>query len=438
MNFADLGLGEALLKAIADCGYETPTAIQRQAIPRVIAGRDLLGSAQTGSGKTAGFALPLIEMLSRGRHRHRMARALVLEPTRELAAQVLEDFNVYSRFHNIRSVLLTGGVKIEAQKRALLKHMDVIIATPGRLLDIYERGRLLLPDIRYLVIDEADRMLDMGFIPDVERIVGVLPKDRQTLLFSATLDKQVRKIAAAFLRSPETISVTPPSTVAVTVVHQLAKTTRYKKAATLLRLIKDAEEQGGFNQAIVFCNRKRDIDPLVSSLKRDKINAAALHGDMSQPQRTRALEMFRTGKTDILVASDVAARGLDIDTVSHVFNYDVPLTVEDYVHRIGRTGRAGRSGEAITLATDAEAEQLDAIRLQLQKSNKEFGNALPRSEAGTPARRGSRPPQRTKQRPAPPPRKVGKVGKVGDGGGFGDWEVPNFLKVTLTPPEKPR
>ncbi len=452
MKFADLGLGETLLKVVGECGYETPTAIQQQAIPKVLAGDDLLGSAQTGSGKTAGFALPLIEMLGRERSRHRMARALVLEPTRELAAQVLEDFTAYCVYHKLRSVLLTGGIKIDTQERALLKHMDVIIATPGRLLDIYERGRLLLPDIRYLVIDEADRMLDMGFIPDVEKIVKALPKNRQTLLFSATLDPQVKKIAAAFLRNPKTVNVTPPSTVAATVSHHLTKTAGAKKPSVLLQLIKE-NQAVGFDQGIVFCNRKRDIDRLVTSLKRGAMNAEALHGDMSQPRRTHTLELFRRGEVDILVASDVAARGLDIDTVSHVFNYDVPLTVEDYVHRIGRTGRAGRSGKATTIATAGEEEQLEAIQSQLAKNKTSFQEksitvGAPRGvreerrgrgyrEAYNKTGKGGRErrePRFGQKRATPPSPET--MQKAPSGRGFSDGEVPGFLKISLTTPAK--
>ena len=438
MKFTDLRLGESLLKAIEECGYNTPTPIQEQAIPVVLEGGDLLGSAQTGSGKTAGFALPLIELLGRSRSRARMPRALILEPTRELAAQVLEDFIQYGKYHPLNQTLITGGVKPEQQQRALAGHVDIIIATPGRFLDMFERGRLLLTDIRHLVIDEADRMLDMGFIPDVERIVSLLSPRRQTLFFSATFEKQVLAIAKKFLNSPKVINVAPPSTASATVEHRLLRASKARKMAMLIDVIhqvrspaggsasgsggsgsgrgsggsasdgSDGSAEGGmaeggsvegdsaegvsaergFNQAIIFCNRKRDIQPLVAGLTRAKMGVAALHGDINQSQRTETLAAFKAGKTDILIASDVAARGLDIETVSHVFNYDVPQTVEDYIHRIGRTGRAGRSGIAITLATDAEQEQLDAITKQLAKSGKSFqaqgdgGRDSGRGEAG--------------------------------------------------------
>jgi superfamily II DNA/RNA helicase len=363
MQFTDLGLGADVLRAVADAGYQTPTPIQAQAIPYVLMGRDVLGCAQTGTGKTAGFTLPMIEILGRGRAKARMPRSLILEPTRELAAQVAENFDIYGKYHKLTKALLIGGVSYGDQEKLLDRGVDVLIATPGRLLDHFERGRILLNDVKILVIDEADRMLDMGFIPDVERIVKLLPQIRQTLFFSATMPPEIRRLADAFLSSPKEITVSAPASTATTVTQALVTVNSDDKREALRRLL--ASEQ--VKNALIFCNRKRDVDILYRSLKKHGFNAGALHGDMDQSTRTATLEAFKREEITLLVCSDVAARGLDIDDLSHVFNFDVPIHAEDYVHRIGRTGRAGKSGKAFTLAGGDDDKFVSAIEKLIGK-----------------------------------------------------------------------
>src|SRR5499427_7367739 len=357
MEFSELDLSPEVLQAVSDAGYINPTPIQEQAIPHIRRGRDVLGCAQTGTGKTAGFVLPMIDMLAAGRARVRMPRSLILEPTRELATQVAAAFEVYGKHHRLTMALLIGGESFSDQERKLDRGVDVLIATPGRLLDLYGRGKILLTDTRILVIDEADRMLDMGFIPDVERIVGLLPEPRQTLLFSATMPAEIRKLADAFLRDPVEIAVAPPASPAATVVQSLAVIDPRDKREALRRLIRSEDVKN----ALIFCNRKRDVDILFRSLTRHGFDAAALHGDMPQPKRTETLDRFRNGEVQLLVASDVAARGLDIKGMSHVFCFDVPHHAEDYVHRIGRTGRAGREGRSFMLASPEDGDAVAAI-----------------------------------------------------------------------------
>jgi superfamily II DNA/RNA helicase len=364
MSFSHLGLSSEVLRAVEDAGYTTPTPIQDQAIPHVLRGRDVLGCAQTGTGKTASFTLPMIDILAAGRARARMPRSLILEPTRELAAQVAEAFEVYGKYHKLDKALLIGGESFSDQERKLDRGVDVVIATPGRLIDLFERGKILLSDVKILVIDEADRMLDMGFIPDVERIVGLLPRIRQTLFFAATMPPEIRRLADAFLMNPKEISVSPPATTAETVIHALTVVAPHDKREALRRLVSSVDVKN----AIIFCNRKRDVDILHRSLAKHGFNAAALHGDMPQPKRTETLERFRNGEVKFLVASDVAARGLDIEGMSHVFNFDVPSHAEDYVHRIGRTGRAGREGHAFTLATPEDGRYIAAIEHLIGKA----------------------------------------------------------------------
>jgi len=359
-SFSDLGLSQKVLSAVEDAGYTTPTPIQEGAIPLALAHRDLLGIAQTGTGKTASFVLPMLTMLEKGRARARMPRTLILEPTRELAAQVEENFTKYGKYHKLNIALLIGGVSFDEQDRKLERGADVLIATPGRLLDHFERGKLLLTGVDILVIDEADRMLDMGFIPDIERIAKLIPFTRQTLFFSATMPKEIQTLADRFLQNPEEIKVAPPSTTAKNVTQRLvsAPSKDYEKRAVLRDLIR---QQTDLTNAIIFCNRKRDVSELFRSLERHEFSVGALHGDMDQRSRMTMLHNFRNDKIDLLVASDVAARGLDIPAVSHVFNFDVPIHAEDYVHRIGRTGRAGRNGASFTLVTRREKKYVDAI-----------------------------------------------------------------------------
>jgi superfamily II DNA/RNA helicase len=360
MSFANLGLSEKVLSAVAASGYTTPTPIQEQAIPHVLARQDVLGIAQTGTGKTAAFTLPMLTMLEKGRARARMPRTLILEPTRELAAQVEDSFARYGANHKLNVALIIGGVSFDDQDTKLMRGVDVLIATPGRLLDHHERGRLLLTGVELLVIDEADRMLDMGFIPDIERICKLVPFTRQTLFFTATMPPEIRRITEQFLHNPVRVEVARPATTVATTTQQLVKTGRepHDKRDTLRRLIRSADN---LTNAIIFCNRKREVATLHRSLVSHGFSAIALHGDMDQSARTAALDQFRRGEVKLLVASDVAARGLDIPAVSHVFNFDVPHHPDDYVHRIGRTGRAGRSGTAITIVAPADGKAVAAI-----------------------------------------------------------------------------
>ena len=355
--FADLGLSDEVLRAIADMGYRHPTPIQEQAIPVILMTRDVLGVAQTGTGKTAGFTLPMLDILAGSRARARMPRSLILEPTRELALQVAENFVQYGKYLKLTHALIIGGESMSDQKDVLNRGVDVLIATPGRLIDMFERGTILLTDTRILVIDEADRMLDMGFIPDVERIVSLLPKTRQTLFFSATMGPEIKRLADAFLQNPKEITVSRSATVAVGITEGLALVAEHDKREALRRLIRTQNVQN----ALIFCNRKTEVDILHKSLVRHKFSAGALHGDMAQTVRFTTLEKFKAGELRLLVCSDVAARGLDIGGLSHVFNFDVPHHAEDYVHRIGRTGRAGLEGHAFTIAMPEDRMAVEAI-----------------------------------------------------------------------------
>ena len=366
-GFAALGLSDLIVRAVEEKGYRIPTPIQAQAIPVVLMGRDVLGVAQTGTGKTAGFTLPMLDILQGSRARARMPRSLILEPTRELALQVAENFIEYGKHLKLTHALLIGGESVGDQKEVLMRGVDVLIATPGRLMDMFERGGLLLTDTRILVIDEADRMLDMGFIPDVERIVSFLPKTRQTMLFSATMAPEVKRLADAFLQNPKLITVSRSASVATTIVAGLTLVAEHDKREALRRLIRTEDVQN----ALIFCNRKRDVDILYKSLKKHGFSVGALHGDLSQPERFATLGKFKAGELRLLVCSDVAARGLDIGGLSHVFNFDVPIHSEDYVHRIGRTGRAGLTGHAYTLATPDDQRFVEAIE-------KLIGSTIPR------------------------------------------------------------
>ena len=359
MSFDNLGLSPDILSAIKDAGYLEPTPIQEKAIPQALTGRDILGCAQTGTGKTASFTLPMIEILANGRAKARMPRSLILTPTRELATQIAEHFEIYGKYHKLTTALLIGGVSADAQVKKLDRGVDVLIATPGRLLDHFERGRILMTDIKILVIDEADRMLDMGFIPDVRRIVELLPRIRQTLLFSATMGTEIRALADDFLINAKEVSVARSASIAQGVTHSMISVPKYpKEKRAALRKVMAGED---VQSALVFCNRKKDITILRNSLRRHGFEAEELHGDMAQHLRTETLAAYKAGNIKLLVCSDVAGRGLDIEGVSHVFNFDVPNNAESYVHRIGRTGRAGREGRAITLVTSEDSKYLDAI-----------------------------------------------------------------------------
>ncbi|MBV9840862.1 MAG: DEAD/DEAH box helicase [Sphingomonadaceae bacterium] len=357
MTFADLGLSDELLRAVNDAGYNEPTPVQRAAIPPVLMMKDLIAIAQTGTGKTASFVLPMIDILAHGRSRARMPRSLILEPTRELAAQVAENFEKYGKYHKLSMALLIGGVQMGDQVKALEQGVDVLIATPGRLMDLFQRGKILLTGCSMLVIDEADRMLDMGFIPDIEEICTKLPATRQTLLFSATMPPPIKKLADRFLSNPRQIEVARPATANVNIEQMLVPTSTRTKRETLRRLLR-AED---VRTAIIFSNRKTTVRDLAGSLLGHGFAAGQIHGDMEQPERLKELDRFKAGDINILVASDVAARGLDIKGVSHVFNFDVPWHPDDYIHRIGRTGRAGATGKAFTLVTPEDDEAVANI-----------------------------------------------------------------------------
>ena len=379
MNFSDLGLGDGVLKAVEDAGYTTPTPIQEQAIPIVLMGRDILGCAQTGTGKTAGFTLPMIDVLASGRAKARMPRSLILEPTRELAAQVADNFDTYGKYHKLSKALLIGGSSMNEQLKVIDRGPDVLIATPGRLLDLFERGRLLMTDVKILVIDEADRMLDMGFIPDVEKIVSLISPMRQTLFFSATVAPEIRRLADKFLMNPKEITIAKLETSDETITQGLIMVPhgdgrrpgggQKEKRAALRRLI----AQEDVKDALIFCNRKRDIGTLHRSMTKHGYSVGQLHGDMAQPARMEMLQRFKENKFTYMICSDVAARGLDIPALSHVFNFDVPSHAEDYVHRIGRTGRAGLQGHAYTIAVAEDRKYIEAITRLIGKEIPPFG-----------------------------------------------------------------
>ena len=432
-GFAELGLAEPILRAVAEAGYTEPTAIQTQAIPVVLARRDVVGVAQTGTGKTAGFVLPMLHILANGRARARMPRSLILSPTRELATQTSDNFEKYGKHLNLSMALLIGGVGMGEQEKALEKGVDVLIATPGRLLDWFERGKVLLGGVQILVIDEADRMLDMGFIPDVERILTLLTRREQTLLFSATMPPAVRRLADRFLREPVQIEVARSATMAEGVEGFLVPVSGLDKRRALLRLIKDRE----ITKAIVFANRKRDVASLNRFLQSRGLNARDIHGDLEQVHRQATLDAFKADEVDFLVATDVAARGLDISDMPCVINFDVPFNPDDYVHRIGRTGRAGKKGRAFTFATPDEAKLVAAIERLTGKPIARYeleGEAAPaEAEAARPAR-APRAPRRAPRRAeeprvaAEPVREVEPVDELAE---------PAAELAPLTEPQRP-
>lgn len=448
MSFADLGLSDQLLRAVSESGYDTPTAIQTQAIPSVLMMRDVIAIAQTGTGKTASFVLPMIDILAEGRSRARMPRSLILEPTRELAAQVAENFEKYGKYHKLSMALLIGGVSMGDQQKALEKGVDVLIATPGRLMDLFGRGKILLNGCDLLVIDEADRMLDMGFIPDIEEICTKLPTTRQTLLFSATMPPPIKKLADKFLTNPKTIEVARPASTNTLITERLVEVDARKKRDVLRGLIESEQVK----TAIIFCNRKTTVRELAKSLKQYGYKAGEIHGDMDQASRIKELDFFKSGEINILVASDVAARGLDVKGVSHVFNFDAPWHPDDYVHRIGRTGRAGATGTAYTFVTPADEEAIAQIEKLTGHKIERVGKAAiatmdkpeakperaPREKAvreprpareARPAREPRAPrPERT-QKPAPVAQRADVAPDAPDDGWNGP--VPSFLGFKL-------
>ena len=437
-KFTDLDLDPDVLRAVAEAGYENPTPIQEKAIPVALGGRDVLGIAQTGTGKTASFTLPLISLLSKGRARARMPRSLVLAPTRELAAQVAESFETYAKHKKLSMALLIGGVSFKDQDRLIDRGVDVLIATPGRLLDHFERGKLMLTGIEIMVVDEADRMLDMGFIPDIERIFKLTPFTRQTLFFSATMPPEIVRITNEFLQNPERIEVARQATTAETITQVVCefkasrKDRAEKEKRNVLRAVIEAEGEAVTN-GIVFCNRKRDVDIVAKSLQKHGFDAAPIHGDLDQSLRTRTLTSFRDGDLKLLIASDVAARGLDIPAVSHVFNFDVPIHAEDYVHRIGRTGRAGREGKAITICSYGDRKYLEKVEELIKKTIERIEN---------PAKPEPEPKPERSTKPAAAPKSDGKKSRGRREPrrdevvvGMGD-HVPAFLMQELRPKAK--
>ncbi len=441
-TFRDLGLNEALLSALDQAGFETPTPIQDRAIPVALQGSDVLGIAQTGTGKTAAFMLPALQRLAQGRARARMPRMLILEPTRELAAQVAESFEVLAKETKLTMALLIGGVSFGDQERLLDRGVDVLVATPGRLLDHFERGKVMLNGVQTLVVDEADRMLDLGFIPDLERIFSLTPPTRQTLFFSATMPPEIQKLTDRFLSGAERIEVARPATTAETVTQHLVKLgaadDRVKRAA-LRHLLRTCD--GDLTNAIIFCNRKRDVDVVAKSLKKHGFDCCPIHGDLPQSVRTQNLEKFRAGEYRVLVASDVAARGLDIPSVSHVFNFDVPYHPDDYVHRIGRTGRAGRSGAAYMLSVNSDAKWLDNLHKLIGKDIPELAIDLevrpsivePEGGSDTRRRRGG---ERRNGRDGGS-RRIGPERDLPDlsKDGWGD-HIPGFLQIATPLPAR--
>src|SRR3546814_29396 len=435
MSFADLGLSEELLSAVNEAGYDKPTPIQTQAIPPVLMMKDLIGIAQTGTGKTASFVLPMIDILAHGRSRARMPRSLILEPTRELAAQVAENFEKYGKYNKLSMALLIGGVSMGDQVKALEKGVDVLIATPGRLMDLFGRGNILLTGCNLLVIDEADRMLDMGFIPDIEEICTKLPATRQTLLFSATMPPPIKKLADKFLNNPKIIEVSRPATANTSIKQWLVPVDPRKKREVLRGLLQSEK----VNTAIIFCNRKTAVRELAKSLQRHGYAAGEIHGDMDQSSRIAELDRFKNGDINILVASDVAARGLDVKGVSHVFNFDAPWHPDDYIHRIGRTGRAGATGTAYTFATKDDAEAIENIekltglkieriaRVELSEAEEKPAKSKPEKPSKPKAPQTSSAPER-KVKAQAPRRREAEDHEPDEG-----WNgpVPDFLMVKL-------
>ena len=400
MRFADIGLSDELLRALTEAGYDEPTPIQAAAIPQVQMMRDIIAIAQTGTGKTASFVLPMIDVLANGRARARMPRSLILEPTRELAAQVAENFEKYGKYHKLSMALLIGGVQMGDQVKALEKGVDVLIATPGRLMDLFERGKILLTGCEMLVIDEADRMLDMGFIPDIEHICTKLPTTRQTLLFSATMPPPIKKLADKFLSNPKYIEVARPATANINIEQFLVNVAPAKKRDVLRDLIRSEN----VSNAIIFCNRKTTVRELNQSLQRAGFRAGEIHGDIDQSTRQKQLEAFKNGDIDLLVASDVAARGLDVKGVSHVFNFDAPWHPDDYIHRIGRTGRAGAKGKAFTFVTKADEEAIESIEKLIGNKIERLGKIeapAAGEEERAPVKRGRKAPAKTPKAETP-------------------------------------
>jgi superfamily II DNA/RNA helicase len=425
MSFEHLGLNPKTLQAIADVGYATPTPIQEKTVPLLLGGRDVIALAQTGSGKTASFIWPLLDFLSRGRAKARMPRSLIIEPTRELASQVADDFAIYGKYHNFTVAVLIGGESFLEQEKKLTKGVDVLIVTPGRLLDLYDRGKILLNNVKMFVIDEADRMLDMGFIPDIERIASLLPL-HQTALFSATMPPPIQQLTQQFLNNPEQITITSPATDSANIEQYVVRVPEKNKIDALETVLKEHT----FHQAIVFCNRKREVNSVYRHMHKNGFKVAALHGDLTQDTRNKALKAFKEGETHILIASDVAARGLDVEDMPAVINFHVPTNPEDYTHRIGRTGRAGKVGKAFTLVSPEEEKSLSLICKSLNKTIAEYGiekYTKPQEAKSTKGKPKAKPlsskEPKAPKAPLPQAKPVASMDVVG----FGD-HIPSFMR----------
>lgn len=422
MSFEKLGLTAKTLQAIAEAGYESPTPIQEKAVPPLLEGRDVIALAQTGSGKTASFIWPLLEHLSRGRAKARMPRSLIVEPTRELAAQVAEDFATYGKYFNFTVAVLIGGESFVEQEKKLTKGVDVLIATPGRLLDLYDRGKILLNDVKMFVIDEADRMLDMGFIPDIERTASLLPP-HQTALFSATMAPPIHALTEKFLKNPEKITIEPSVKTGENIEQYIVHVIEKNKIKTLETIIKEQK----LAQAIVFCNRKREVDAVFKDMQKNGFKVGAFHGDLSQSSRNKTLKEFKEGEIDFLIASDVAARGIDIEDLPAVVNFHVPGSSEDYVHRIGRTGRAGKVGKAFTLVSPLEEKKIKLISKELNKTIDEYKVTVEekavKKMAPAPAKAPVPEKQPVREKKSHPPKDLPQEAVTG----FGD-HIPAFMR----------
>ena len=420
MSFKELGLTDKTLQGVTEVGYTSPTPIQEKVVPLILEGRDVIALAQTGSGKTASFVLPLLDKLSRGRAKARMPRTLIIEPTRELATQVAEDFALYGKHHNFTIALLIGGESFVDQEKKLLKGVDVLIVTPGRLLDLYDRGKILLNDVKTFIIDEADRMLDMGFIPDIERIASLLPQ-HQTALFSATMAPPIRALTKKFLKNAEEIEVSSPTKAATTIEQYFVKVLEKDKRDGLRTLLQKEK----LHHAIVFCNRKREVDIVFNSMSKHGFKVGALHGDFTQSARNKTLKDFKEGTIDLLIASDVAARGLDIEDLPAVINFHVPTNSDDYIHRIGRTGRAGKEGKAFTFVSPKEEKDFSLIVKSLSKKIEEYPLNMDKKMQEPPKKANPSPQKTTPSHHAISSK--GDLGSPKDIVGFGD-EIPAFMR----------
>jgi len=432
MSFEELGLSQNTLKAVEEAGYKDPTEIQKLAIPAILMCRDVLGLAQTGTGKTASYTLPMVDALSTGKAKARMPRSIILAPTRELAAQVAENFDKYGKYSELTKALIVGGTSMEDQIKKLDHGVDVLIATPGRMLDLFSRGKVILADIKILVIDEADKMLDMGFLPDLEKIVSIVPPLRQTLFFSATMSKEIEALTGKFLSNPKTIQINKEKTTASNVEHYVVNINHWKQKQSAFYKVFSLEN---VSNAFVFCNKKKDIGYVCKFLSSKNISNIELHGDMSQEERTKSMEDFKAGKAQVLVCSDIAARGIDIEGLSHVFNWEIPNNPEDYVHRIGRTGRAGAKGRAFTFCLKNEEKNLEKVKKFIKSDIKVFSfeevKEVAEPEETAPRVLNQNRDAKKKAKPSKNDSPANSINFEKNDGTFGD-DIPAFLLKTYS------